>query len=117
MEREYLKTERRLPNDYQMVDGAYRDSEYLTPEYVGKVDGIIASFDPRGGAYDPFLCAQDVPGEMRFETLSQSDDTAQVVVHEAWNPGTEYEMVTDVTAALNYQNGEWKIADIVCAAR
>jgi hypothetical protein len=38
-----------------LVDEAYRSSEYLTEEFVQKVDGIIASFDH--GGYDPFLCS------------------------------------------------------------
>jgi hypothetical protein len=48
-----------------LVDGAYRSSEYLTTEFVRKVDEIIASFDK--GGYDLFLCAQDIPGEFAIE--------------------------------------------------
>jgi hypothetical protein len=47
------------------VDGAYRSSEYLTPEFVRKVDEIVASFDK--GGYDPFLCAQDISGEFTVQ--------------------------------------------------
>jgi hypothetical protein len=49
-----------------LVDGAYRDSPYLTANLVSQVDEIIASFE--GGGYDPFLCAQDIPGAI--ETAS-----------------------------------------------
>jgi hypothetical protein len=75
-----------------MVGRAYRSNEYLTGELIEKVDGIIDSFD-RGG-YDPFLCAQDVPGEFAVEDAAVSGEEASVVVHGVWNPGTQYESMT-----------------------
>ena len=95
-----------------LVDGAYRSSEYLTTEFVRKVDEIIASFDK--GGYDPFLCAQDVPAEFTLEKAVVSGKEASVVVHEIWNPGTQYELIHDVTVALRLVNGQWKISDIIC---
>jgi len=95
-----------------MVDGAYRSSAHLTQEFIQKVDEIIASFD-RGG-YDPFLCAQDRPGGQSFDQALVSGDTARVVVHNIWNPDTEYEISTDVTVDLQKVDGEWKISDIIC---
>jgi hypothetical protein len=81
-----------------LADGVYRSSEYLTTEFVRKVDEIIASFDK--GGYDPFLCAQDIPGEFAIEKAVVSGDQASVVVHEIWNPGTQYESIHDVKVAL-----------------
>jgi hypothetical protein len=95
-----------------LVDGAYRSSEYLTPEFVQKVDEIVASFDE--GGYDPFLCAQDIPGELTVEKAVASGEGASVVVHEIWNPGTQYELIHDVTVALRLVDGQWKISDIIC---
>ncbi|MGD2179455.1 MAG: DUF3828 domain-containing protein [Anaerolineae bacterium] len=95
-----------------MVDGAYRSSEYLTEEFVEKVDAIVASFD-RGG-YDPFLCAQDIPGDLIVGEPVVSGDEASVVVHEVWNVGTEYEIVHEVMVELQMVGGAWTIADIVC---
>jgi hypothetical protein len=62
------------------------------------VDEIIASFDK--GGYDPFLCAQDIPGGFTIEKAVVSGDQASVVMHEIWNPGTQYELVRDVTVVL-----------------
>jgi hypothetical protein len=79
---------------------------------IEKVDGIIDSFD-RGG-YDPFLCAQDVPGEFAVEDAAVSGEEASVVVHGVWNPGTEYESMNDVKVSLLLMEGEWRIADVAC---
>jgi uncharacterized protein YceK len=95
-----------------MVGRAYRSSEYLTQEFIEKVDEIIASFDK--GGYDPFLCAQDVPGDLVFDKAVVSGGEASVIVHEVWNPGTEYEAITDVLVNLRMMDGQWKISDIFC---
>ena len=97
---------------HPMVDGAYRSDERLTPEFIQKVDGIIDSFDK--GGYDPFLCAQDIPGEFAFDDAVVSGEEATVLVREIWNPGTEYEFVHDVTVALRRVDGQWKINDVIC---
>jgi hypothetical protein len=94
------------------ADGAYRSSEYLTEEFVEKVDAIIASFDQ--GGYDPFLCAQDIPGDLIVGDAVLSGDEASLVVHEVWNTGTEYESVHYVTVELQMVDGAWKIADVIC---
>jgi hypothetical protein len=96
-----------------LADGAYRSSEYLAGEFVQKVDGIIASFDQ--GGYDPFLCAQDVPASFTIEPATVSGDEASVVMHEIWNPGTEVELVHDLTVTLRIVDGAWKIVGITCS--
>jgi hypothetical protein len=93
-----------------LVDGLYRTSSYLAPEFVQKVDEIVASFD-RGG-YDPFLCAQDIPGSVTADQVVISGEEATVVVHQVWNPGTEYESVRDLTVALKVTDGQWKITGV-----
>jgi hypothetical protein len=90
----------------------YRSNEYLTGGLIEKVDGIIDSFD-RGG-YDPFLCAQDVPGEFAIEGAAVLGEEASVVVHGIWNPGTQYESTNDVNVSLRLVDGEWRIADVTC---
>jgi hypothetical protein len=42
-----------------LVDGAYRESGFLTAAFIDKVDETIAGFDQ--GGFDPFLLAQDIP--------------------------------------------------------
>jgi len=96
-----------------IADGAYGSSEYLTESFVEKVDETIASFDK--GGYDPFLCAQDIPGDVVVDDEAVvSGGEATVVVHQVWNPGTEYESVHDLTVVLQTVNGQWRIADILC---
>jgi hypothetical protein len=95
-----------------LTDRAYRSSEYLTSEFVGQVDEIIASFDK--GGYDPFLCAQDIPGDLAVGEASVTGETASVTVRQTWNPGTEYAFTRDVTVYLEMADGAWKIAGIAC---
>jgi len=98
--------------DNLLVDGAYRSSEYLTKEFTQKVDGIVAAFDK--GGYDPFLCAQDKPGNFIVDKAFVSGEKASVIVHEIWNHGTQYELNHNVTVTLRMVDGQWKIADILC---
>lgn len=42
-----------------LVDGAFRQSPYLTEAFIAQVDGSLASSDQ--GGFDPILLAQDVP--------------------------------------------------------
>ena len=96
-----------------LVDGAYRSSEYLTEEFIQKVDGIIVSFDK--GGYDPFLCTQDIPGEFTVEKAVMLGREASVwVVHEIWNFDTRYELIDDLEVRLRLLDGQWKIADVIC---
>jgi hypothetical protein len=97
-----------------IVDGAYRSSDYLSQEFVEEVDRIIASFDK--GGYDPFLCAQDVPGRTTFDEAVISGDEASVVVRQVWNPGTQPESSTELTVVLQKSGEPWKIHDILCSA-
>lgn len=95
------------------AEGAYRSSEYLTLSFVEKVDEILASFD-RGG-YDPFLCAQDIPGHLVVgDEVARSGDVATIVVYEVWNPGMESEVTHEVVVELEMTDGEWKISNILC---
>jgi hypothetical protein len=94
-----------------LVDGAYRSSEYLAEEFIQKVD--TAAFNKSG--YDPFLCAQDIPGEFTVEKAMVSDKEASVwVVHEIWNFDTRYELPDDLEIRLRLMDGQWKIADVIC---
>jgi hypothetical protein len=96
-----------------VVEEAYRSSEYLTGSFIEKVDELIASFD-RGG-YDPFLCAQDIPGEVIVsDEVARSGDAVTIVVHEVWNPGTEHEAVNEIVVELRMMDGEWKISNVMC---
>jgi len=97
-----------------VADGAHRSSEYLTAAFVEQVDELVASFTQ--GGYDPFLCAQDIPGDLIVDETVVSGEQASVVIHEVWNAGTDFEMVHDVVVELQRIGGAWKIADITLQA-
>ncbi|MBN1179776.1 MAG: DUF3828 domain-containing protein [Anaerolineae bacterium] len=97
-----------------LSDGAYRDSPYLSADLVQEAAETIASFEY--GAYDPFLCAQDIPQSFTLDPATISGDRASVVVHYIWNAGTEYEATTDMTVELQRAGSEWRIDSIPCTA-
>jgi len=61
-------------------------------------------------------CGPPIPGEFRFDAAQVSGDgqTARVVMHQVWNPNTEYESVRDVDVELALVDGAWKISDVIC---
>jgi hypothetical protein len=103
-----------------LVDKAYHDSPYLSPALVAEVDAILASFE--GGGYDPFLCAQDIPGALEVagsweawrEEGGIERGEAAVNVSQIWNPGSDFESVRDLTVHLVTVDGRWLINEIVC---
>lgn len=99
-------------NGNVVVDEAYRDNEYLTPDVVQKVDDIVASFTH--GGYDPFLCAQDIPQTFEVGTATVDGDEATVTAHGVWNPDTEYVSRNDILVKLVKVDGVWKISDLSC---
>jgi hypothetical protein len=99
-------------NGNVMVDGVYRDSAYLMPEVVQKVDDILASFTH--GGYDPFLCAQDIPQAFEVGRAVVDGDEATVTAHGIWNPDTEYVNRNDILVKLVKVDGVWKISDLSC---
>jgi len=95
-----------------LAEQAYRTSEYLTAEWVQEVDQTIAASDR--GAYDPFLCAQDIPPSFTVGEAMPTGEEATVTVYQMWNPDTEYEFTRDLTVTLQLVSGEWKIARVTC---
>jgi hypothetical protein len=88
-----------------LADGAYRDSEYLTPGFVARVDGM----EPR--MFDPFLCAQDVPGRYEVGEAEVRGDTANVPVTTFW---TGNPMASRFTVELGRVDGEWRMTGVAC---
>jgi hypothetical protein len=103
-----------------LVDRAYHDSPYLTADLVNQVDEIIADFGQ--GGYDPFLCAQDIPGAVQaaasWEAWQEEGGAergeAAVNVSQIWNPGSDFESVRDVLVHLVTVDGRWLINEIIC---
>jgi hypothetical protein len=89
-----------------LADKVYQDSQYLTPSFIGHVDEVLAGFDGRGG-YDPFLCAQDVPQEVRTDSTFFHGEQASVILRTSF---PNHFLTVDL-----YRSGEtWQIGNITC---
>ena len=60
-----------------LVDGAYRDSRYLSPQFIRTIDEQLAGGEIR---FDPFLCAQDVPNAVDMIETSLTPDAARMTI-------------------------------------
>jgi hypothetical protein len=96
-----------------LVDGAYRQSELLSPAFIEKVDGILAG--PEGGRYDPILLAQDVPVGIEIvevvEVVEGGEEatSATVTVHRTFGGNPQaYPMLVH----LERQGHGWQIVDV-----
>lgn len=97
------------------AEQAYRESPLVTGAFVAEMDEAIEAMRAAGpGGADLILCAQDVPGDMRYGPATVEAGKATAVVEEVWNPGTEFEQVRKVTVLLEQVDGEWLIEEIVC---
>jgi hypothetical protein len=83
---------------------AYRESEYLSTKFVRQLDALVDSFNETGGAYDPFICAQDGPPEISIVEINETPERARVTV-QAWAP-----IYVDVAL----EGSVWQITDIHC---
>ncbi|NLF01469.1 MAG: DUF3828 domain-containing protein [Anaerolineales bacterium] len=95
------------------AERAYRSSEYVTEGFIQVMDqtlGAEGSFIPA----DPIICAQDFPQSFTLGETRVTGRDATVVLREAWNAGTRFEMAHDLTIALRLVDGAWKIDRIAC---
>ncbi|MCW5850086.1 MAG: DUF3828 domain-containing protein [Anaerolineae bacterium] len=88
-----------------LVDHIYRNSAYVAPGFVQKVDSIVASTP---GGYDPILCAQARPAQFTTELLNLQPPQSLVGVRTNI-PGHSFQV------ALNTMGGNWKISDVTCS--
>ncbi|MDT8306746.1 MAG: DUF3828 domain-containing protein [Anaerolineae bacterium] len=92
---------------------AYRESPLLTEEFKAELDAAMDAMIAAGpGGADLILRAQDIPGDMRYGAATVEGDTATATVTQVWNPGTEFEMLRDLTVTLEKVDGTWLIAGI-----
>ncbi|NDJ79021.1 MAG: DUF3828 domain-containing protein [Chloroflexi bacterium] len=91
-----------------LVDGAYQDSELLTPAFIAELDDLLAG---EGLVYDPLVCAQDMPGYVFVEQLEEEPDGDSVLVPVEASFG-DYEF----TVALEREDDQWRIAGVICDA-
>ena len=90
-----------------LADYAYRTAPYLAMEMVQKVDRMAEE----GFFYDPFLCAQDIPIEIK-PVASFYNDARPTVVMGSNFPG--HFIIADL-ARTNFNT--WTIRDITCGSR
>jgi hypothetical protein len=92
-----------------LVDGAYAERPELAGSLVEKVAKILKSFEH--GAYDPLLCAQDLPERFEVELAESGEDAATVLLHEyfSFNPWPH-----TITVHVSNEGGEWLIRDVLC---
>ncbi len=86
-----------------LVDGAYKDSPYLSPAFMAEVEQTVAGFDK--GGFDPFLCAQDIPTSVTAGEAVIEGSEATVPVQTSFEGHT-------FTARLALMEGQWKITGI-----
>lgn len=90
-----------------LVDRAYRDSVYLTPELIARLDVRLDSDEPLW--VDPFLCAQDMPQDFTTTLIEQSEGTAAVLLEQRFGLN-----LYTVTVALRAVGVSWQIEDVTC---
>lgn len=90
-----------------LVDGAYRDSAYLSADLVARMDALLAE----GPGYDPFLCAQDIPAHVAVEAIVAGEEAASVLVRLFFggNPQSH-----NLMADMIREEGAWRIDAITC---
>lgn len=90
-----------------LEDEFYNNHPALTEDFIAKIDQTLASFDK--SAYDPVLCAQDKPTEIRIANTAVKEDDAVITLEEIFSGGNRM-----IEAKMVEKNGEWRIDDIIC---
>jgi len=90
-----------------LAERAYRDSEYLSQEFVVEVDELLDSFSM--GAYDPFLMAQDIPTAITVQDVSLDETQATVTVQQDWSGGYQRELKIE----LQLIDDQWLISGVI----
>jgi hypothetical protein len=98
----YIGTGEQLRNP--LTDYAYRSAPYLTMNIIQKVDRMAEE----GFFYDPFLCAQDIPIEIKLVASFYNGARPTVVMGSNF-PG--HFIIADL-ARTNFNT--WAIRDITC---
>lgn len=85
-----------------LVEGFYRESDYLAPSLIERVDAQVAG----DAGFDPFLCAQDVP--TTFDISGATIDPDAVYVQVQTGLGNAFQVVVENV------DGAWQITDVLC---
>jgi hypothetical protein len=87
-----------------LVDGAYRESGFLSAEFIQELDGLIAE----GITADPILMAQDIPQDF---SVDPGTEVGTAIVHLQFGPDS----VRHIKVSLTENGGSWMITGISLA--
>lgn len=87
-----------------LVEHAYRSSEYLSPNMIVFLDEVTQD----GIVYDPLLCAQNKPSEIKTSPAQVFEDKASVEVSTSFSNHK-------FSVELVQVNGNWMIDKVYCA--
>lgn len=90
-----------------IADRIYRESAYADAGFVAKTDALIDSFDK--GGFDPVLCAQDFPSELKIANAAIKGGQAVVAIEEVFSGNSRM-----IEARLSKPGKHWLITDIIC---
>jgi hypothetical protein len=90
-----------------LVDGAYRDTGYLTGSLEHRIGKAL---DSAGGGFDPILCAQDVPEHVVASAVRTEGERAEVDVRTSFANHR-------FTIALVKGRDVWQIEDVKCGGK
>jgi hypothetical protein len=87
-----------------LVDRAYRESGFLSPEFILELDDLIAEGIPA----DPILMAQDIPQDF---SVDPGTEAGTAIVHLQFGPDS----VRHIKVSLTENGGSWMITGISLA--
>jgi len=90
-----------------LIDRIYRNNPHVSSEFSQKLDMMIDSFETT--AYDPVLCSQSVPSDIKIANTSIKENSAVITVDELFFGNSK------MTEIILHKTGDtWLINDIVC---
>jgi hypothetical protein len=92
----------------------YDNTDYLTPDFIQRIDDRIV--EQGGIAADPLLCAQNRPSQIEVGEATITGDTASVTVQTIWARGPDTNATRELQVELIYNEGQWRINNVRCAA-
>jgi hypothetical protein len=95
----------RVSEESPLHHRAYRDSPFLTAEFIARVDELVAAGEPER---DPFFCAAEVPAVIAVETVEMSGPAANLVVTTDVGAGSLIVVLRLTGAAA------WLVDDVIC---
>jgi hypothetical protein len=95
----------RAPGEFNnpLTDRAYRESQFLSPDFIASVDEMLAK-ETLGG-FDPFLLAQDIPSDFSVDPGLTED---RAVVHLQFGES----MIRHIRLLFTRENGQLLISSI-----